>query len=186
MCLTVWLAAGLFTTAQAQTEGTGITEGLKKVYETHCNGVTFALWYSPQSDVTHLRDESPSDYARDRLTMLVSNALQPADRQFSFTEPKPLASFARLYKKVGERWKDITVEALDPRHSGSASKKNMRFKRIGDTYASTTVYPAFTTITNPQDIEQGDYLLRFRMHTYLEVEDQPCPLSLPDLPINVR
>lgn len=163
-----------------------MVEGLTKAYEAHCNGVIFALWYSPQSDVAHMRDESPSKFDRDRLTMVVTNIQQPANRRFAFTEPKPFAGFARLFRKTSGRWIDITAEQIDPHHSGSPAKVNMRFEAVGDAYASTIVYPAFTAIVNPQDIESGDYVLRLAKFPYLEVEGQPCPLNLPDLPISVH
>ncbi|WP_148292693.1 hypothetical protein [Paracoccus aminophilus] len=161
-------------------------KGLTKAYETRCNGVTFALWYSPQSDLAHMRDEDPVDFDRDRLVMMVTNTQPPADRRFAFTEPKPLAGFARLFKQSGGRWVDISAEQIDPRHAGKASKVKMRFEAVGDVYTSTLVYPAFTTITDPQKIERGDFLLRLAAFPYIEVEGQPCELHLPDLPIRVR
>lgn len=169
-----------------QTEGENMLRGLTRAYEAQCNGVTFELWYSPQSDIAHMRDENPEDFARDRLVMVATNSQEPASRRFAFTEPKPLPGFARLLKQAGGRWVDISAEQIDPRHVGSASKVNMRFESVGDAFMSTTYYPAFTTITNPQDIDRGDYVLRLTAFPYLEVEGQPCPMNLPDLPIRVR
>lgn len=171
---------------QSQTGGTAMLTGLTKAYEADCNGVGFALWYSPQSDLAHMRDENPEDFARDRLVMVVTNKQQPADRRFAFTEPKPLAGFVQLFRKSGANWQNLTAAQIDPHHTGSASKVAMRFEGVGDSFASTVVYPAFTTITDPQTIVRGDYLLRLTAYPYLEVEGKACPLDLPDLPIRVR
>lgn len=170
----------------SQTEEKNIIQGLTKAYEAQCNGVTFELWHSPQSDIAHMRDENPASFARDRMVMVVTNSQPPADRRFAFTEPKPLPGFARLLKQVGGNWVDISAEQIDPYHTGRASKVNMRFEAVGDVFTSTTYYPAFTTIANPQSIDRGDYVLRLAAFPYLEVEGQPCPMNLPDLPIRVR
>lgn len=170
----------------SQTEGKNITQELTKAYEAQCKGVTFELWYSPKSDIGNMRDENPVDFARDRIMMVVINSHPPANRRFSFTEPKPLPGFARLLKWTGGSWADISAEQLDPHHAGNASKANMRFEAVGDVFTSTTYYPTFTTIANPQNIDRGDYVLRLTAFPYLEVEGQPCPMNLPDLPIRVR
>lgn len=170
----------------SQTEGKSMIHGLTKAYESSCSGVKFELWYSPQSDTAHMRDESPTDFARDRMVMIVTNKQSPANRRFAFTEPKPLPGFARLLRKTGAGWVDISSEQIDPYHTGRASKVDMRFEGVGDVFASTTYYPAFTTIVNPQSIDRGDYLLRLTAFPYLEVEGQPCQMNLPDLPIRVR
>lgn len=111
----------------SQTEGKNMIQGLTKAYEAQCNGVTFELWYSPQSDIAHMRDENPADFARDRMVMVVTNSQPPASRRFAFTEPKPLPGFARLLKQVGGNGVDISAEQIDPYHTGRASKVNMRF-----------------------------------------------------------
>lgn len=173
-------------TGYSQTEGNRMIQGLTKAYETSCNGVAFELWYQPQSDTVHMRDENPADFTRDRLVMIVTNSQPPANRRFALTEPKALPGFARLLKQVGEGWVDISGEQLDPRHTGSASKVNRCFKSMGDVVASTSYYAAFTTIADPKDIERGNYILRLTAFPYLEVDGQPCSISPPDLPIQVR
>lgn len=183
---TAILATALPQAAFSQVEGKSVFQGSTKAYESQCNGVTFELWYSPQSDTAHMRDENPVDFARDRMVMVVTNSQPPANRRFAFTEPKPLPGFARLLKRAGGGWVDISSEQLDPHHAGNASKANMRFEAVGDVFTSTTYYPAFTTIANPQSIDRGDYVLRLTGFPYLEVEGQPCPMNLPDLPIRVR
>ncbi len=184
--LSAMIAATSPALGQSQTgEGVMIT-GLTKAYQASCNGVTFALWYSPQSDLAHMRDDNPAEFDRDRVVMVVTNSEAPANRRFAFTEPKPLAGFVRLFKSAGSRWQDITGPQIDPHHTGSANKVEMRFEGVGDSYSSVLVYPAFTTIADPQDIVKGDYILRFAAYPYLEVEGSACPLTLPDLPIRVR
>lgn len=158
---TALLVTTLPRAGYSQTEGTNMIQGLTKAYESQCNGVTFELWYSPQSDTAHMRDENPADFARDRMVMVVTNSQPPANRRFAFTEPKPLPGFARLLKQTGGRWIDISAEQIDPHHAGSASKVKMRFESVGDVFTSTTYYPAFTTIASPQNIDSGDYVLRF-------------------------
>ena len=183
---TALLVTTLPHTGYSQTEGKNMIQGLTKAYESQCKGVTFELWYSSQSDIAHMRDENPADFARDRMVMVVTNSQPPANRRFAFTEPKPLPGFARLLKQAGGNWVDISAEQIDPHHAGGASKVNMRFESVGDVFTSTTYYPAFTTIANPQDIDRGDYALRLTAFPYLEVEGQPCLMNLPDLPIRVR
>lgn len=185
LCIAI-LAITLPQVGCSQTEGKNMLQGLTKAYEAQCKGVTFELWYSPQSDIAHMRDENPVDFARDRMVMVVTNSQPPANRRFAFTEPKPLPGFARLLKRAGGSWVDISAEQLDPHHAGSASKANMRFEAVNDVFTSTTYYPAFTTIANPQNIDRGDYVLRLAAFPYLEVEGQPCPMNLPDLSIRVR
>ena len=186
---TLWIV--LFVVAlphvgYSQGKGKNMIQGLTKAYESQCSGVTFELWYSPESDVAHMRDENPSDFSRDRVVMVVTNSQPPANRKFSFTEPKPLPGFARLLKQTEGAWIDISAEQVDPHHTGSASKVNMRFESVGDAYTSSIYYPAFTTITNPQNVDRGNYILRLAAFPYLEVEGQSCPMKLPDLPIRVR
>lgn len=170
----------------SQPKGSDMTHGLTKAYEAQCNGVTFALWYSPQSDIAHMRDAFLVDFARDRMVMVVTNSQPPASRRIAFTEPKPLASFARLLKREDGSWVDISVEQLDPFHAGHASKVNTRFEAVGDVFTSTTYYPVFTTLADPQNIDRGDYVLRWKAFPFLEVEGQPCMMNLPDLSIRVR
>ena len=172
--------------AYSQADGKSMIKGLTKAYEASCSGVSFEVWYSPQSDTAHMRDENPTDFARDRVVMIVTNSQPPANRRFAFTEPKPLPGYVNLLRKAGGGWVDLSSEQIDSRHTGRASKMNMSFEGVGDVFASTTYYPAFTTIADPQSIERGDYVLRFTVFPYLEVEGQPCPMKLPDLPIRVH